>query len=172
MRVYATAAAGASKRAAAELNKPIGRTTVWDDLGKQYRPLEYLVSGSGLLNIYRALPTANSYPVVDSAALIAAIEHGSEAEKSVGLAALETWIMHLARAINNLRWLLDPHHIILGGGVIAAKHLWWSQLQAALKNTELPSHNFVLSPAVLGNDAGMIGAAKLAWQLNLGATAK
>ena len=147
----------------------LGRTIVWDNNAQKYCPLEHLVSGSGLLNIYAQLPNAEQYPVADGQALISAVEHGEAAAKTLATQALTLWVEHLARAIVNLSWLLDPRQIIIGGGVIQAKHLWWDQLLAAVEKSDLPTNRMVLSPAALGNDAGMIGAAKLAWQILDGA---
>lgn len=142
----------------------LGRTIVWDSSTQQYCPLEYLVSGTGLLNIYSQLACAKQFPIADGHALIHAVEHGEAAVKALAVKALAQWVAHLARAIVNLSWLLDPRQIIIGGGVIEAKHLWWDQLLAAVEKSDLPTKRMVLSPAALGNDAGMIGAAKLAWQ--------
>jgi glucokinase len=153
----------------------LGRTLVWDNSMQRYCPLEHLVSGTGLLNIYAQLPDAKHYPLADGHALITAIENGNEhgngPVKALALEALRLWVDHLARAIVNLSWLLDPRQIIIGGGVIQAKHLWWDKLVAAIAKSDLPTKGLVLSPAALGNDAGMIGAAKLAWQKVDGAQA-
>jgi glucokinase len=142
----------------------LGRTVIWDNSAQQYCPLERLVSGSGLLNIYAQLPGARQSPLADGHALLAALEHGDTPVKALAFEALAQWVEHLARAIVNLSWLLDPRQIIIGGGVIQAKHLWWDQLLAAVEKSGLPTKRMALSPAALGNDAGMIGAAKLAWQ--------
>ncbi len=146
----------------------LGRTIVWDTNVQRYCPLEHLVSGTGLLNIYAQLPDAKQYPLADGHALIAAIEQANEQSnapvKALALEALILWVEHLARAIVNLSWLLDPRQIIIGGGVIQAQHLWWDKLVAVVNKSDLPTKRLILSAAALGNDAGMIGAAKLAWQ--------
>jgi glucokinase len=51
--------------------------------------------------------------------------------------------------------------VLLGGGVIGSRDAWWPALQARLQALGAP---LLLRPATLGNDAGMLGAAALAWQ--------
>jgi glucokinase len=136
----------------------IGHMATWNPYQNRYTLLEHLVSGSGLANIdwanrQREDPTC---ALRDGHAVLAAATRG----EPQGMVALQAWTEHLARAIHNLYWLLDPDRIIVGGGMIHARDVWWPRLMTELTGFSVPT---VLQPAHLDNDAGVIGAAKLAW---------
>lgn len=71
---------------------------------------------------------------------------------------VETYIDHLALAIYNVSVSLDPDAVIIGGGVIDSKEVWWDLLVEKLANYHVI---LTVAPALLGNKAGMLGAAKL-----------
>ncbi|RXJ02181.1 ROK family protein [Anaerobacillus alkaliphilus] len=73
---------------------------------------------------------------------------------------IDTYIDHLALAIYNVSITFDPTAVIIGGGVIDSKEIWWQLLLDKLVNYHVHLQVF---PAELGNDAGMLGAAKLAF---------
>lgn len=67
-------------------------------------------------------------------------------------------------AIGGLVNVLDPHVVVIGGGVSGAGDLWWSALRDAFRLEVLPSLVDVpVVPSSLGNDAALIGAGALAW---------
>lgn len=73
--------------------------------------------------------------------------------------SLERFIADLAIMLGNIATSLDPEKIIVGGGVIHSRELWWPLLLDRLQAEgleELPA------AAELGNRAGCFGAAKLA----------
>ncbi|ADG07084.1 ROK family protein [Kyrpidia tusciae] len=72
----------------------------------------------------------------------------------------------LAAAAN----LLSPDVIVVGGGVARAGDLWFTPLDEAFRRWVLPrvARHCRLSSAFLGDDAGVLGAAKLAWQSFIG----
>ncbi|PWW31310.1 glucokinase [Cytobacillus oceanisediminis] len=73
-------------------------------------------------------------------------------------AVVHTYIDLLALAIYNISVTLDPHAVIIGGGVIDSRKHWWTLLIERLRDYHVQAEVF---PAVLGNAAGMMGAAKL-----------
>jgi len=77
--------------------------------------------------------------------------------------ALEQFVAHLATGIANLVHILDPDTIILGGGVMKSRHLFWEQLQKAVDERLYPQlrGKIDLQAAQLEDDAGIIGAAFL-----------
>lgn len=72
--------------------------------------------------------------------------------------AFREFVKYLAIAIHNLHIGINPQAIILGGGLIDVKELWWSELESALQ----AMNGAEVRSAMLGNRAGAIGAVKLA----------
>jgi len=75
----------------------------------------------------------------------------------------------LAAGLASLVYVLTPEAIIMGGGVSASADFFFPAIQAELERRVLPSSRpgLQLLKAELGNQAGMVGAAKLAWQKRL-----
>jgi glucokinase len=72
----------------------------------------------------------------------------------------------LGAGLASLVYVLTPEAIIIGGGVSASADFFFPTVQAELERRVLPSSRpgLQLLKAELGNQAGMVGAAKLAWQ--------
>ncbi|MGL5793807.1 MAG: ROK family protein [Waterburya sp.] len=93
-----------------------------------------------------------------------------ELAKAGDLIALEFWQSYgkyLGAGIASLIYVLTPEAVIIGGGISASAEFF---LPATLKEIEQrvvsPSRpGLQLLVAELGNNAGMLGAAKLVWQL-------
>ncbi len=69
---------------------------------------------------------------------------------------------NLAIYIASLKNILDPQAIIIGGGVINSKHIWWDKMiDYYQKHTNTPTAE--IRPAKYLNNAGIIGAARLAF---------
>jgi glucokinase len=86
--------------------------------------------------------------------------------------ALEFWQQYgrdLGAGLASLTYVLTPEAIILGGGVSASADFFFPGVQAELNKRVLPSSRagIQLLKAELGNQAGIVGAAKLAWQMLL-----
>jgi glucokinase len=84
--------------------------------------------------------------------------------------ALEFWQTYgrdLGAGLASLLYILTPEVVILGGGVSASADFFFPAMQAEIERRVLPSSRTGLQilAAELGNQAGMVGAAKLAWQL-------
>ena len=73
----------------------------------------------------------------------------------------------LGAGLASLIYILTPEAIIIGGGVSASAEFFFPAVQAEIERRVLPSSRagIQLLPAQLGNQAGMVGAAKLACQL-------
>lgn len=75
---------------------------------------------------------------------------------------LDGYTADLAVLLANISVTLDPEAIIVGGGVADAGEVWWSLLN---KHLHLLGVQTEVSRALLGNRAGMIGAARLAFEI-------
>ncbi|MBE9917483.1 ROK family protein [Paenibacillus donghaensis] len=71
---------------------------------------------------------------------------------------IEQFTIRLAVVMNNIHVGLNPQVVILGGGLIDSKQIWWPLFAKAMADMKL---NVDVRPAQLGNDAGAFGAAKL-----------
>jgi glucokinase len=88
--------------------------------------------------------------------------------KSGDVKALEYWQKYgrlLGVGLANLIYIFTPEAVIIGGGISAGAEHFLSAVEAEIKQRVLPSSRENLQPpliAKLGNEAGMLGAAKLA----------
>ena len=115
------------------------------------RFLEHRTSGSG---IARAGSAALG-EALTTRQVFARAAAGDERAEAVLASAVE----ELARALDDLRWLVDPALVALGGSVgLAPGYL--GRLRAALARLE-PHDPLAVVAAQLGADAGLIGAADL-----------
>ncbi|MGB7443211.1 MAG: ROK family protein [Coleofasciculaceae cyanobacterium] len=83
--------------------------------------------------------------------------------------ALEFWQSYgrdLGAGLASLIYILTPEAIIIGGGISAAAEFFFPAVWVEIERRVLVSSrtNLQLLPAELGNQAGVVGAAKLAWQ--------
>jgi glucokinase len=129
-----------------------GLAKIWEPIQGHYVSTEWLTSGTGLSNIF-GLIVNDSSKTNGEAVMELAKAGGANATK-----ALNIWLNYFAQLIENYYWMLDPASIIIGGGVIHSHPVWWPGLQSRLALRKVPT---TLLQAKLGNDAGMIGAAKL-----------
>jgi glucokinase len=72
----------------------------------------------------------------------------------------------LGAGLASLVYILTPETIILGGGISASARFFLPTVMTELEQRVLPSSRSGLQvvTAALGNQAGIVGAAKLAWQ--------
>ncbi|MBL1211187.1 ROK family protein [Geminocystis sp. GBBB08] len=95
-------------------------------------------------------------------------ELGELAENN-DLSALTFWQNYgkqLGAGLASLIYILTPEAIIIGGGVSASSKFFLPSTETEINRRVLPSSRvgLKLMVAQLGNQAGMVGAAKLAWQ--------
>jgi glucokinase len=84
--------------------------------------------------------------------------------------ALQFWQDYgrdLGAGIASLIYVLTPEAVIIGGGISASAKFFFPMLQSEIDRRVLPCsrQGLQLLRAELGNQAGIVGAAKLAWQL-------
>jgi len=73
---------------------------------------------------------------------------------------------YLGIGLTSLIYVLTPEAIVIGGGVSASFEFFVPSIKAEIEHRVMPTSRAGLQilPAQLGNAAGMVGAAKLAWQ--------
>lgn len=73
----------------------------------------------------------------------------------------------LGAGLASLIYVLTPEAILIGGGISASSHLFLPSTKAEIERRVLSSSRIGLQllTAKLGNQAGIVGAAKLAWEL-------
>jgi glucokinase len=81
--------------------------------------------------------------------------------------ALKLWSdigLKLGVGISNVVWLLNPHRIVIGGGVAKAGERLIQKIHSTIRERTEKTfwEKLEIVPATLGNDAGIIGAATLA----------
>lgn len=114
--------------------------------------LEEHASGAA---IARAASASLGRAVTTREAFAAADAGDARAEAIVAAA-----VAALARALVDARWLLDPERVAVGGSVgLAPGYL--DRLRAALEALQPGEAPLQLVPAMLGADAGLVGAADL-----------
>jgi glucokinase len=72
----------------------------------------------------------------------------------------------LGISLTSLIYVLTPQAIVIGGGVSASFEFFLPDVKAEIEKRVMPTSRVGLQilPAKLGNSAGIVGAAKLAWQ--------
>lgn len=78
--------------------------------------------------------------------------------------------MDLGIGLTSLIYVLTPEAIVIGGGVSASFKFFLPAMKAEIEKRVMLTSRLGLQilPAELGNTAGMVGAAKLAWQHHWG----
>ncbi|MCW6678009.1 ROK family protein [Anaerococcus sp. NML200574] len=77
---------------------------------------------------------------------------------------LKNYQSNLAYLLTSLRNIFDPDAIVIGGGIIHSKDIWWDGMIENFKNYCNKPYNIEILPAKFLNDAGVIGAAKIAFE--------
>ena len=72
---------------------------------------------------------------------------------------------YLGIGVATLRSVLDPELIVIGGGVAANSHVFWPAMAEAARKHGMRGDKSTLpvTPTALGDDAGLLGAAAMAW---------
>jgi len=74
---------------------------------------------------------------------------------------------NLGIGLTSLIYVLTPQAIVIGGGISGSFEFFFPAVKAEIEKRVQPLSRAGLQilPAELGNFAGIVGAAKLAWQL-------
>lgn len=119
--------------------------------------LEAIAAGPALVAEYQRRSGA---AVADLRAVSALAGQGD----SVALDTIALGGAAVGSAIGGLVNVLDPHIVVVGGGVSMLGEVWWSALRTEMRRETLLSLIDVpVLPATLGIDAALVGAAELAW---------
>lgn len=88
------------------------------------------------------------------------------AGEAKALAFWQAYGRDLGAGLASLIYVLTPEAVIIGGGVSASAEFFFPTMRQEIERRVLPSSRagLHLLQAELGNQAGMVGAAKLAWQ--------
>ncbi len=78
------------------------------------------------------------------------------------LKVLYQWISDIAAGITGLIHIFNPQMVLIGGGISTQEDLLIKPLRAQVLSGVMPrfAEELRVERAILGNDAGMIGAAK------------
>ena len=86
----------------------------------------------------------------------------AKAGDAAAKAVFDTYLEHLSSACASVYNILDPEVLAIGGGLSAAGPFLFDPLQEKVSKKCFYATRGKLVPAVLGNEAGMVGAALLA----------
>ncbi|HYY26874.1 MAG TPA: ROK family protein [Chthoniobacterales bacterium] len=154
-----------------------GATMVAGEIGQMsidYRGNDFVYGNKGALESYvgiwhisqraKEIYAAASKSLSDEQA---EPEKLSEAADAGDPLALELWSeigLKLGVGLSNVVWLLNPHRIVIGGGVAKAGERLFSKITNTIRERTEKTfwETLQIMPAALGNDAGFIGAATLA----------
>ncbi len=163
-----------------EINSRYGQAPdAADDTIKTFGDLEYYASATGIARMAKAalisLPdesslralvkdagngavndAADDYSAVDAKAVFDAAKAGDE----LAVKVVDFFADTLGTGLAAVSSVIDPDIFIIGGGVAGAGDFLLTRLEAAYRKTVFhASRDAEFRLAVLGNDAGMIGAA-------------
>ena len=120
--------------------------------------LEQYCSGPSLVKAYQQI---SQKELADGYAFFEQVKQGDLFAKHV----LEEFVNNLATACLSLFNIYDPELIVLSGGLIDTRDLWWSDFMDIISKSKLNDlFKLVVYPAQLGSKAALYGAAYLAFQ--------
>ncbi len=93
-----------------------------------------------------------------------ALDHAARAGDGIARSLWETLGAEIGAALASVVWILNPDTIVIGGGVAKAGELVFDPIRREVAARTIPVFNEHLRivPAMLGNEAGIIGNATLA----------
>lgn len=126
--------------------------------------LEAFASANGLLKTAQGLARRDGGPVPASCEEVFDLVRAGDPS---ALEALDVTVGHLAEALAGIMCTVDPAEVIVGGGLSNAGELLMEPLARRLDALVFPQTrgSYLLRRATLGNDAGVLGAARQALML-------
>ena len=97
----------------------------------------------------------------------AELSHLAKVKNRQAIDFWKTYGHHLGAGLANLIYILTPEAIIIGGGISEGAEFFFPATIEEIERRVLPTsrEGLQLLVAELGNQAGMVGAAKLAWEM-------
>ena len=121
----------------------------------QYGCVEAYCAGSALVKAYEKL----TGQVLSGEDILKNVSKDLAAQK-----VLENYQADLAYFLTSLRNIFDPSAIIIGGGVINSKEIWWDGMIEKFKEVCNKTESIDILPAKFLNDSCVIGAGKIAFE--------
>ena len=108
--------------------------------------------------LVRAAQTRFADPSLDGRAVFSRVAAGDAAMQSL----LDRWIDDIAAGLSGLTHIFNPEMVLVGGGVSAQEQLLIAPLRRKALSQVMPrfAEDLRIERALLGNDAGLIGAAR------------
>lgn len=113
--------------------------------------IEQYLSGTAFV---RSAQEAAQHPYSSGIEVLADFEQGNPAIAEM----VHQFMDQLAIVIHNIHLGLNPQAILIGGGLVDSRAVWWDVLSARVAALKL---GIVIEAARLGNQAGSIGAARM-----------
>jgi len=138
--------------------------------------LEVYASATGLVRIARELlplhPQSALQEIAAADLSAKAIAHAAQHGDACALAAFETMATRLGIGVANIVNALNPEAIVIAGGVSAAFDLFAPRVRAEVMRRAfpVPAQRCRIVKAECGDDAGLVGAARLAFDAQESAT--
>ena len=135
----------------------------WMLIGERWKP-EY--AGCGVWESLAAGPALARRAGMPSAESVAAAARAGDAK---ALEAVEETADYLAMGVASLIAVLNPEIVVLGGGCMMASDLMLGRIRrnALLWTQPVAARRVRIETTALGADAGLLGAARLAWLLEI-----
>lgn len=74
---------------------------------------------------------------------------------------IDNFALNLSVFISTMKNVFDPEGLVIGGGIINSREIWWDLMMKNYKNYVNDSNGMTIVPAAYLNDAGIIGGSKL-----------
>lgn len=115
----------------------------------------------GLVEGRKSVLDSEEYPLKGKF-IVKAAKDGDELAGEI----INTGCRYLGMVIGNLINIFNPDQIVLGGGIIASSDYILPIIMEGVKESAIagPFAGAKIKPSKLGNDAGLLGAAGLAWK--------
>jgi glucokinase len=93
-----------------------------------------------------------------------ALDKAAQAGDPIALGLWDTLGIEIGAALSSVVWILNPDTIVMGGGVAKAGDLLFEPIRRTVRERTIDvfTEHLRIVPAMLGNDAGIIGNAVLA----------
>ena len=146
----------------------IGQTSI------DYQGKDFVYGNKGALEAYvgiwhiveraKEIYSSAGKTLSDEDALPHKLSLAADAGDPLALALWSDIGLKLGVGLSNVVWLLNPHRIVIGGGVAKAGDRLIRKIESTIRERTEKTfwEKLEIVPATLGNDAGIIGAATLA----------